>query len=109
MSASSAARVGGGKLRSSERASVQSPAGRSRFPAIGPASTAAAAAPAAPPPLRSFRSVVLATAHPLPSPPIKFAAGTRTSVRNTSLNSARPVISRIGRISTPRWSTSTMK
>ena len=35
--------------------------------------------------------------------------GTRTSVRNTSLNIARPVISRSGRISTPGWCMSSAK
>ena len=48
MPASSRARMGGGKVRSSERGALHSSARRSRFPAIGPASTAAATAPTAP-------------------------------------------------------------
>ncbi len=32
---------------------------------------------------------------------MRFSAGTRTSVKNTSLNNASPVISRIGRTSMP--------
>ena len=65
--------------------------------------------PPAPRPLRSNMSVVLATAHPLLTPPMAASAGTRTSVRNTSLNMARPVSSRSGRISMPGWCMSTAK
>ena len=55
-------------------------------------------------PLRSKNSVVLATAQPLLSPPIRSASSTTASSKNTSLNSARPVISRSGRMVTPGWS-----
>ena len=40
---------------------------------------------------------------------MRFSAGTRTSVKNTSLNSASPVISRIGRTSMPGRSIGMMK
>ena len=59
--------------------------------------------PAGPPalsPARSNISVVLATAQPLFRPPTIHESGTRASDMNTSLNSARPVISRSGRTST---------
>ena len=58
----------------------------------------------APMPLRSKNSVVLATAQPLLSPPMRSASSTTASSKNTSLNSARPVISRSGRMVTPGWS-----
>ena len=54
-------------------------------------------------------SVVLATRQPLPRPPMTQASGTRTSVMNTSLNIARPVISLSGRTSMPGWSMSMTK
>ena len=60
----------------------------------------------APRPARSNISVVLATAQPLFTPPIASSSRTRTSVRNTSLNIERPVISLSGRMSTPGWCTS---
>ena len=41
--------------------------------------------PPAPIAIRSAASVVRATFQPSPSAPTRFAAGTRTSVRNTSL------------------------
>ena len=66
-----------------------------------------------PPPVprlaRSAASVVFATAQPLLSPPMMFSAGTRPSSMKTSLKSARPVISRSGRTSTPRWRISNAK
>ena len=59
--------------------------------------------------VRSLASVVSATAHPSPSPPIWFSAGTRASDKNTSLKIERPVISRMGRTSMPGWSISMTK
>ena len=50
---------------------------------------------------RSCLSVVFATNHPRPRPPTTFFCGTRTSVKNTSLNSAWPVIVFRGRTSMP--------
>ncbi len=50
---------------------------------------------------RSFISVVSATPQPAFSSPRRYQSGTRTSVKNTSLNEAPPVIWRSGRISTP--------
>ena len=41
---------------------------------------------------RSFISVVIATCHPSPSRPSIQSSGTRASLKNTSLNSASPVI-----------------
>ena len=57
----------------------------------------------APPPMetRSFISVAVATCQPSPTSPSRWSSGIRTSVRNTSLNSASPVIWRSGRTSTP--------
>ncbi|HEV8566863.1 MAG TPA: hypothetical protein VGQ92_07155 [Actinoplanes sp.] len=57
----------------------------------------------APPPIatRSFISVVRATRQPSPTSPRRRESCSRTSVRNTSLNSASPVICRSGRTSTP--------
>src|SRR3954453_10845193 len=46
---------------------------------------------------RSCISVVIATAHPLPSPPTMISSGIRASSMNSSLNSASPVIWRSGR------------
>ena len=59
--------------------------------------------------VRSLARVVSATDQPSPSSPIWFAAGTRASVRNTSLKIARPVISRMGRTSMPGCSISMTK
>src|SRR5204862_521746 len=56
---------------------------------IGPEFRAATAPPIV---TRSFMSVVSETRHPSPSPPMRSASGTRTTVRYTSLNSASPVI-----------------
>ena len=58
---------------------------------------------------RSFISVVVATRQPSPTAPSRFEWGTRTSVKNTSLNSAFPVIWKSGRISTPGECMSRMK
>ncbi len=58
---------------------------------------------------RSFISVVTATRHPSPSPPMRDESGTRTSVKKTSLNSASPVIWKSGRTSTPGAFMSTRK
>ena len=55
-------------------------------------------------PVRSKYSVVWVTAQPLPSPPTRSAASHTASSRNTSLNTACPVISRSGRMVTPGWS-----
>ena len=51
--------------------------------------------------LRSFISVVIATCQPSFTFPSRWSSGTRTSVRNTSLKLAPPVIWRSGRTSTP--------
>ena len=89
---------------------TRSPTRLSSWPAIGPGNAEPAAPlPPLPSPARSAASVVLATAQPLLSPPIMFASGTRAPSRKTSLNIARPVISRSGRISTPGWSISNAK
>jgi hypothetical protein len=53
--------------------------------------------------------VVLATRQPLFRPPMAESSATRASVRNTSLKSARPVISRSGTTSTPGWCMSMTK
>ena len=50
---------------------------------------------------RSNPSVVMATFHPLFTPPITLSFGQRTLVKKTSLNSAEPSICSIGRTSTP--------
>ena len=50
---------------------------------------------------RSFVSTAMPTPHPPWSGPTRSVAGTATSVRNTSSNSAPPVIWRSGRTSTP--------
>src|SRR5439155_959655 len=62
----------------------------------------------APRPTRSNWSVVIATCQPSFSRPTRFAFGTRTSSKNTSLNSASPVICTSGRTVIPglRMSTS---
>ena len=52
---------------------------------------------------RSWARVVRATVHPCPTSPITLAAGTRASVRNTSLNEAWPFIWRNGLTSMPGW------
>jgi hypothetical protein len=59
--------------------------------------------PTPPPPMaiRSFISVVSATVQPWSTSPRRSSSGTRTSVKNTSLNEAPPVICRSGRTSTP--------
>ncbi len=49
---------------------------------------------------RSFISVVSDTRHPSPASPSRSASAIRVSVKNTSLNSASPVIWRSGLIST---------
>ena len=50
---------------------------------------------------RSCFSVVLATNQPRPRPPTTWSCGTRTSVKNTSLNSRGPVMVFSGRTSMP--------
>ena len=47
-----------------------------------------------PPPIsaRSFANIVLATRQPSPTGPSRHVSGTRTSVRNTSLKCATPLI-----------------
>ena len=50
---------------------------------------------------RSLSSVVCATRHPSFTSPIRSVSGTRTSVKNTSLKCAPPVICRSGRTSMP--------
>jgi hypothetical protein len=51
--------------------------------------------------MRSLPSVILARRQPSLISPTTFAAGMRTSVKNTSLNVCPPVISVIGLISIP--------
>ena len=51
--------------------------------------------------IRQSRNVVFAIFQPSPRRPTRFASGTFTSVKNTSLNSACPVIVRSGRTSMP--------
>ena len=75
----------------------------------GVAALAAALPPPEPRPARSNISVVLATAQPLFMPPIIASSATRASVRKTSLNIARPVISFSGRMSMPGWCMSMAK
>ena len=58
---------------------------------------------------RSFMSVVSATDHPWLTSPRRWSSGTFTSLKNTSLNDAPPVIWRSGRTSTPGACMSTMK
>ncbi len=66
-------------------------------------------APPAPIEARSFISVVRATLQPWFTSPRRWSSGTRTSVKNTSLNEAPPVIWRSGRISMPGARMLTMK
>ena len=58
---------------------------------------------------RSFPSAVSATPQPSLTLPRTFDAGTRTSVKNISLNSASPVIIFNGRTATPGLVMSTNK
>ena len=58
---------------------------------------------------RSLASVVRARRHPPFTAPTTQSSGTKTSVKNTSLNIAAPVISRRGRTSMPSVCMSTMK
>ena len=60
-------------------------------------------------PARSFISVVIATAQPLPTPPTTFSSGIRASSMKTSLNSPSPVIWTSGFASTPSCSMSIRK
>ena len=50
---------------------------------------------------RSLASMAMAQRHPSSTWPTTFVAGTRTSVKNTSLKPEPPVIWRSGRTSTP--------
>ena len=80
-----------------------------------PASRSMEATPPPEPPLpepieaRSFISVVSATRQPSLTSPSRWSSGTRTSLKNTSLKLAPPVIWRSGRISTPGACMSTTK
>ena len=74
------------------------------MPPLGPGSGNPAWEPPAPIPVRSKCSVVWVTAQPLPAPPMRSRSSHTASSRNTSLNTASPVISRSGRIVTPGWS-----
>ena len=65
--------------------------------------------PPAPIDARSFMSVVSATVQPWLTSPRRWSSGTRTSLKNTSLNEAPPVIWRSGRTSTPGACMSTTK
>ena len=67
------------------------------------------AADAAPRPARSFISVVIATAQPLPTPPTTFSSGIRASSMKSSLNSGWFVIWWSGRTCTASCSMSMMK
>ena len=58
---------------------------------------------------RSLPSVTLASPQPRLTSPTRFSAGRRTSSRNTSLKVWLPVISMIGRMSTPGASMGQMK
>ena len=58
---------------------------------------------------RSPASVAPATRQPSPVAPTRYASGTRTSSRNTSLKSTSPPMCRSGRTSTPGACRSTMK
>ena len=60
-------------------------------------------------PARSFISVVIATAQPLPTPPTTFSSGIRASSMKISLNSPSPVIWTSGCTSTPSCSMSIRK
>ena len=64
-----------------------------------------------PPPIMvdSLASTSRATAHPLFISPTTFSAGIRTSLKNTSLKWAEPLMVRIGRGSTPGVAKSTKK
>ena len=57
---------------------------------------------------RSFISMAIAQRQPSSTSPIRLASGTRTSVKNTSLNPEPPFIWRSGRMSTPGAVKSTM-
>ena len=59
-------------------------------------------------PTRSWPSAPIDTSQPLPSSPSRSPTGIFTSSKNTSQNSESPVISRIGRMSMPGSSMSTM-
>ena len=58
---------------------------------------------------RSNPRVVMATFHPLCSPPTTLALGHRTLVKNTSLKSALPSTWAMGRTSMPGWSMGTSR
>ena len=58
---------------------------------------------------RSMASVALATRQPSPGAPTTLAAAVRASSKKTSLNSAVPVICRIGRTVIPGWSIGTSR
>ena len=58
---------------------------------------------------RSLARVVRARRQPPFTAPTTQSSGTKTSVKNTSLNMAAPVISRSGRTSMPSLCMSTMK
>ena len=58
---------------------------------------------------RSKPSSVMATAHPLLTPPTTSSFGHVASVKKTSLNSDWPEIILIGRTSTPGWRMSTRR
>ena len=76
--------------------------GRSRqVLAIGPIMPPSRGSRMPPMATRSLLRVVWATRQPSPTSPRRRSSGMRTSVRNTSLNSASPVIWRSGRTSTP--------
>ena len=86
--------------------------------AVAPSARAVAASCCHPPPTRllpepsewsrSKPSVVRATRQPSPTAPSRMESRMRTSVKNTSVNDAPPLICRIGRISMPGRSIGTM-
>ena len=59
-------------------------------------------------PTRSEPSVPMATIQPSPSPPRRYAAGTRASSKKISQNISSPATSRMGRMSMPAASRSTI-
>ena len=95
--------------RHRERLADETPEPVARSPASGPPRSASASSSSTPRPARSRRPSRPArwpawcgpAASRRPSSPTTQSSGTNTSSRNTSLNSASPVISRSGRTSMP--------
>ena len=83
------------------RTTASPPAPRSRATATRSSSWRRSWIPSVVVPMRSWVSVRIAVSQPRFSSPTRFSRGTATSVRKISLKPASPVISRIGRTSTP--------